>query len=101
PAPPESPHLSLHDALPFSRPTADSTSNGTITRNARSGSPSCASGFDQLERANWRAGNFIRRPANGGTHSLPGTPARFGAKHSVRSEEHTSELQSRFDLVCR
>src|SRR5207249_7052945 len=23
------------------------------------------------------------------------------AKHGVRSEEHTSELQSRFDLVCR
>src|SRR5207249_5330252 len=22
-------------------------------------------------------------------------------KHNVRSEEHTSELQSRFDLVCR
>src|SRR5207249_12270125 len=28
-----------------------------------------------------------------------GTPA--GAVHMARSEEHTSELQSRFDLVCR
>src|SRR5437868_10020877 len=24
-----------------------------------------------------------------------------GERHAVRSEEHTSELQSRFDLVCR
>src|SRR5437868_10616366 len=27
--------------------------------------------------------------------------ARFDTEHSERSEEHTSELQSRFDLVCR
>src|SRR5438067_10312184 len=26
---------------------------------------------------------------------------RAGARHERRSEEHTSELQSRFDLVCR
>src|SRR5206468_7423749 len=26
---------------------------------------------------------------------------RFGLRHFVRSEEHTSELQSRSDLVCR
>src|SRR5207249_11537167 len=25
----------------------------------------------------------------------------FGSSYSTRSEEHTSELQSRFDLVCR
>src|SRR5699024_11507487 len=28
-------------------------------------------------------------------------PARFADTFSFRSEEHTSELQSRFDLVCR
>src|SRR5699024_11695764 len=27
--------------------------------------------------------------------------AHIAAKHKNRSEEHTSELQSRFDLVCR
>src|SRR5207249_10447925 len=27
--------------------------------------------------------------------------ARLGASSRARSEEHTSELQSRFDLVCR
>src|SRR2546429_4926728 len=26
---------------------------------------------------------------------------RIGAKHGIRSEEHTSELQSRLHLVCR
>src|SRR5207249_9215618 len=26
---------------------------------------------------------------------------RFGLYDAIRSEEHTSELQSRFDLVCR
>src|SRR5207249_6361164 len=31
---------------------------------------------------------------------MPAPPARRGGAR-VRSEEHTSELQSRFDLVCR
>src|SRR6266536_5348000 len=35
----------------------------------------------------------LRRP-----RSLPGHPCR---RRSSRSEEHTSELQSRVDLVCR
>src|SRR5207249_8872023 len=29
------------------------------------------------------------------------TPAPIGRRSPTRSEEHTSELQSRFDLVCR
>src|SRR5699024_5265337 len=29
------------------------------------------------------------------------TPVILGVDHHLRSEEHTSELQSRFDLVCR
>src|SRR5699024_12501960 len=32
---------------------------------------------------------------------LNSTPSREGVEFSHRSEEHTSELQSRFDLVCR
>src|SRR5207249_7456422 len=31
----------------------------------------------------------------------PGGGRNCGAMRAVRSEEHTSELQSRFDLVCR
>src|SRR5437868_8245649 len=30
-----------------------------------------------------------------------GTRSKMGVRRLVRSEEHTSELQSRFDLVCR
>src|SRR5699024_12707982 len=31
----------------------------------------------------------------------PSTESRKSSYDSVRSEEHTSELQSRFDIVCR
>src|SRR5699024_11777037 len=34
------------------------------------------------------------------SHQTPPQPRR-GLKRLARSEEHTSELQSRFDLVCR
>src|SRR5207249_11387269 len=34
-------------------------------------------------------------------HSCPSMPASMGKSAELRSEEHTSELQSRFDLVCR
>src|SRR5438067_7428755 len=44
----------------------------------------------------------IRRPRCG-SHlaAVPADPRRPGAMARRRSEEHTSELQSRFDLVCR
>src|SRR5699024_11570727 len=36
------------------------------------------------------------------TRSAPRSPRRISSRHgSWRSEDHTSELQSRFDLVCR
>src|SRR5207249_11060735 len=46
----------------------------------------------------------VRRLAQGAADTFP--PARLRIEHSLmrsadRSEEHTSELQSRFDLVCR
>src|SRR5438067_8372218 len=56
-------------------------------------------------RARWLAGG-----ARGGHHGQLARCARGGdrhlaaarrALHRSRSEEHTSELQSRFDLVCR
>src|SRR5699024_12660600 len=46
-------------------------------------------------RARRRRGRRSRRPSSR-------TPGRGAApRGSSRSEEHTSELQSRFDLVCR
>src|SRR5438067_8256462 len=50
-----------------------------------------------------------RGPDSMGTESMewnrsssrPGTHFQCGSRKWKRSEEHTSELQSRFDLVCR
>src|SRR5437773_2940803 len=72
PAPPEISTLSLHDALPISASTTTGSAGKTT-------SPRIA------KRRSWRC-----RP----TRSLP-RPC------SPRSEEHTSELQSHHDLVCR
>src|SRR5699024_11987793 len=65
-APTETYTLSLHDALPISRPATSGRSQDRpdATRNR----PQRATGTGE---------------------------------NSLRSEEHTSELQSRFDLVCR
>src|SRR5207249_9172779 len=80
--------LSLHDALPISvdrrcrrhRPVA-----GRAQVYPRAG----------LGRGCPRRGRVLRAPAS--------LPERCPAAHRSgrRSEEHTSELQSRFDLVCR
>src|SRR5437868_15282655 len=50
--------------------------------------------FDAAD-AVWRKRRFAR------ARSHNGEPEPRGARHAGRSEEHTSELQSRFDLVCR
>src|SRR3712207_7116595 len=74
--------LSLHDALPISRtPTRSSSARchgGSITPMA-----SCSDGVPT-------------KRSRGTGHRSP-TPTT----HSPRSEEHTSELQSRQYLVCR
>src|SRR5207249_10099733 len=67
--------LSLHDALPIS--------------------PSASAAARRRLVAPWTR-HGPRRPLRGG-----GPDAWCGAGHRRRSEEHTSELQSRFDLVCR
>src|SRR2546427_12077925 len=67
--------LSLHDALPISRP-AQSHRRITTRRYSLAG---------QLGRACERK--------NHSQHA--------GIQHALRSEEHTSELQSQSNLVCR
>src|SRR3712207_9069411 len=74
--------LSLHDALPISRRTESSSS--TSTWSWSTSRPACAC-------TQWRR-------TTGSTSSLPFSAGR---KRKVRSEEHTSELQSRQYLVCR
>src|SRR5206468_11859674 len=73
--------LSLHDALPISpRPEP-----GAARRVLR-GTPAHAAG----------RGRSCRDPATPRARASPAAHV-----HLVRSEEHTSELQSRSDLVCR
>src|SRR5690606_42076175 len=95
--PPQLPPLSLHDALPISSP-------GRSHRRALAPSPPCSRACSP------------RRSSSLGSHRLrpprPGSPCR-GQRRSTsvaprrsrsatpRSEEHTSELQSRENLVCR
>src|SRR5207249_10628680 len=81
--------LSLHDALPISAPWP--------RRQRRSVAPD-----DAGEARHRTLRRRRRRPARS---RLP-APRRPSARVSpdrreMRSEEHTSELQSRFDLVCR
>src|SRR5207249_11865589 len=100
PAPTHNYTLSLHDALPISQ-----TCGGGIGRRAtscgRRGSAGCG-------RGPWGRDNSAKsREHRADFCSL--LPALFCCCLSQlctrirkeRSEEHTSELQSRFDLVCR
>src|SRR5437868_12342806 len=81
--PPPSPHtLSLHDALPIFLPRIVHSS---VLADLKTGGH-----FDRhkLKFFHWRNEPFM--------------PVEFSvAAYRLRSEEHTSELQSRFDLVCR
>src|SRR5256885_13072623 len=43
----------------------------------------------------------VRRPAGGGPDDQGQAPGRQAAAPRARSEEHTSELQSPCNLVCR
>src|SRR5699024_11391083 len=82
--------LSLHDALPIS-----GTDGAALGPKRRSG----------------HRGRGLGIAPHGDTPGQPGGPPRtdriaHGSGHQggvlcPRSEEHTSELQSRFDLVCR
>src|SRR5699024_12443360 len=76
--------LSLHDALPIWPPPADAS--GRTPCSACSPRP--------------RPGRSSHSPSS---HPQPPPPPSPSTTPTCtpRSEEHTSELQSRFDLVCR
>src|SRR5207248_10478279 len=98
-APAEPYPLSLHDALPICRAEkADIADQGADRR-----------------RRGQRQGTVRRGVLAGGAPDRANCPSRAWAGHraagahheaivrrnNVRSEEHTSELQSPYDLVCR
>src|SRR5207249_11385914 len=55
---------------------------------------------DALPISSQRAIHVAHRPAERAVHRLA-HPVEDVVHHVARSEEHTSELQSRFELVCR
>src|SRR5438034_5914110 len=67
--------LSLHDALPIS---SDSPANGPRS-----------------------AGQPLTMACSGCPNHVTASVSARGARNTMRSEEHTSELQSHSDLVCR
>src|SRR5690606_42128864 len=98
PTPTLSPTLSLHDALPI-LPGASSITSCTPV-------PGCTQqpniGGDSMAQV--RVYNLGFDPETGIGELLHTTSVRhaFGMiRREVRSEEHTSELQSRENLVCR
>src|SRR5206468_7778714 len=82
PAPTELYTLSLHDALPISWTSCGRWDRATF-RGPRS-----------------RAAAQLRQPSETPASKRRGN-AEYLCQPDARSEEHTSELQSRSDLVCR
>src|SRR5207248_10475171 len=85
--PPHTPTLSLHDALPIFEPYPDEILG------VEDGYASPESRYDMRESVELA---FIAA-----LQHLPPNQRAVHASSTLRSEEHTSELQSPYDLVCR
>src|SRR5207249_12213479 len=89
PPPPDLYTLSLHDALPISpRPRSSKM---------RTGSSFPCTCTQSSSRTVYARSSFNAARAALSVRSV----TTICVPYSLRSEEHTSELQSRFDLVCR
>src|SRR5690606_41486266 len=99
PAPAHSYTLSLHDALPIS---GTSVATNAILLNFIRLVPSGASGNIASQRPERLARYRLECSRTQNIDPGPAWP-RAGETHmsETRSEEHTSELQSRENLVCR
>src|SRR5690606_41443864 len=91
PSPPHISPLALHDALPIYFPAVQ-------WRVKAAGSPRLLS-LQSPRAPDRQAGSELAGRPNTRRQSLPGYPD--DASPNDRSEEHTSELQSRENLVCR
>src|SRR5690606_40359974 len=99
PSTPSTYPLSLHDALPISDGGRRNRS-GRRPRGRRRGGGGASGECGGADR--WRRGPA--GPADRRGHGVDAGAGRGGigaTDRSVRSEEHTSELQSREKLVCR
>src|SRR5205823_13048101 len=99
PPPPEISPLSLHDALPIS--VDSSPGVATVTRTASR--PHCSRSCRAIQPAWASASGLPRVPTRSGRwyEELMSWPHSCRGRRAVRSEEHTSELQSLAYLVCR
>src|SRR5207247_11333746 len=88
--------LSLHDALPISNAALRYTPPGTHREDLRPerGTFAGVSHTEPEQPAERRQASEAAPP-----HLAPGQ--KWDPSEKIRSEEHTSELQSRVDLVCR
>src|SRR5690606_39903432 len=88
--------LSLHDALPIFPSSASISSYPTTPGSAMSSSK-------PMNVPDWPTMNLSPRRNGSSTFSFrrPRKRRRSGPVDKGRSEEHTSELQSRENLVCR
>src|SRR5206468_12394530 len=94
PPPPHLPPLSLHDALPISAECFPLTSAGAArwsSSEPAATTPSTSPSTAPMPPSSTRPSMVHRRNTTSPTSNASG----------FRSEEHTSELQSRSDLVCR
>src|SRR3989449_8332884 len=91
--PPEISPLPLHDALPISTPR---TAAGGLRWGPRAAPPAWPSGRGATRRAKPESARPPGRAGNASSGASATAPAAC-----PRSEEHTSELQSRLHLVCR
>src|SRR5699024_11810744 len=91
--------LSLHDALPISM-RAFGDLMLTHIETVKTHLPQVQTEYQQ--RVAQRLQEALEQASPEGTQYI--SPEEFSARiaqEAARSEEHTSELQSRFDLVCR
>src|SRR5699024_11910953 len=92
--PPATAPLSLHDALPIFREGDENVADLRLQRRV-----------EALGHTDCVIGQFLGGPVDdhlGRIHLAGLDHAVAAAVHvGTRSEEHTSELQSRFELVCR
>src|SRR5207248_9526968 len=97
--PPRALPLSLHDALPIFRQNVRGYLTGSLDLVVRIGTAD-APRFAVLDyKTNWLGAAGEELTVH---HYRPqALAAEMYRHHYARSEEHTSELQSPYDLVCR
>src|SRR5205085_10490871 len=98
--PPSSHHtLSLHDALPIFLPTTLTSIPPSSTSSPRTSPPTRAPTATSPPPT--RTPAAPTSPSAPPTSTSTGSGWRRGGGRRPRSEEHTSELQSQSNLVCR